>query len=90
MPPLLIVAAAVFVVALAFGGLGSYVAAEKRRAPSEGFVIGLLFGPLGVLVLALLRDGDHAPAPRPSPLRDDEPPDRIPWLVEAENRARRN
>lgn len=42
--------------------LGAWVAAEKERAPGEGAVLGLLFGPLGVLIEALLPNG--APAPR--------------------------
>lgn len=39
---------------VACAGLGSYVSAEKGRGPAEGFVLGLLFGPLGVVVALLL------------------------------------
>ena len=34
--------------------LGMYVSLRKRLSSREGFVLGLLFGPLGVLVAALL------------------------------------
>jgi hypothetical protein len=34
--------------------LGGFVAVQKHRAIAEGFVMGLLFGPFGVLVEALL------------------------------------
>jgi hypothetical protein len=39
---------------IVMGFLGAFVAAQKRRAVAEGFMMGLLFGPLGVLVEALL------------------------------------
>jgi hypothetical protein len=42
------------VLAVAFGGLGGWVATQKQRSALEGLVLGLLFGPLGVLVEALL------------------------------------
>jgi hypothetical protein len=38
----------------AFGGLGYYVAAQKGRPEAEGLLLGFLFGPLGVLLVALL------------------------------------
>jgi len=44
--------------------LGAWVAAQKARGAAEGFLLGLLFGPFGVLIEALL------PAPvvrRPAP-----------------------
>jgi hypothetical protein len=48
----------------AFGGLGAWIAAQKRRAAAEGALLGALFGPVGVLVEALLPDGDARPKPR--------------------------
>lgn len=36
------------------GWLGGWVARQKRRPPHEGAWLGLLFGPLGVIVEALL------------------------------------
>lgn len=39
---------------LACAGLGGYVSAQKGRNPGEGVVLGLLFGPLGVVVALLL------------------------------------
>ena len=39
---------------LVCGVLGSWVAAEKRRDTSEGFWLGFLLGPFGVLVELLL------------------------------------
>lgn len=35
-----------------------YVAAKKRRPIFEGFVFGLFFGPLGMLTIAGLPEGD--------------------------------
>jgi hypothetical protein len=52
---------AVVLVAPLFAGLGAYVATMKRRTPSEGIILGLLFGPFGVLV-ALLLPTEPAPA----------------------------
>lgn len=37
-----------------FGMLGRHVAVQKHRGVAEGFWLGGLFGPLGVLVVALL------------------------------------
>lgn len=46
---------AVIVIAwLAVSALGVYVAAQKGRDRFEGWLISILFGPLGVLVEALL------------------------------------
>jgi hypothetical protein len=44
-------------VAVAMGLLGLWVAAQKRRSPAEGCILGLCFGPLGVLIEALLPSG---------------------------------
>ena len=43
---------------------GRYVAIEKRRG--EGVLLGLLFGPLGVVVEALLPTGEAPAAPTPT------------------------
>jgi hypothetical protein len=43
-----------FIALLVFGLFGAWVAEEKGRSGIEGFFLGLLFGPLGVLVEALL------------------------------------
>jgi hypothetical protein len=40
-----------------FGALGSWVATQKNRDGGEGAVLGFLFGPLGVLIEALLPAG---------------------------------
>jgi hypothetical protein len=42
------------ILAILMGALGSWIAIQKSRNPAEGFVLGLFFGPLGVLVEALL------------------------------------
>lgn len=47
-----------------FAALGRWVAMNKRRRGAEGLTLGLLFGPLGVIVEALLPT---------NPERDDEP-----------------
>lgn len=36
---------------------GVWVAGQKNRKPSEGFLLGFLFGPFGVLIEALLPQG---------------------------------
>jgi hypothetical protein len=42
---------------LALGASGSWVAAQKGRSPGEGFALGCLLGPIGVLVEAMLPVG---------------------------------
>jgi hypothetical protein len=54
------------VVEIVMGSFGAWVAIQKRREPSEGFVLGLLFGPLGVLVEAMLPVGERQTV-QPSP-----------------------
>ncbi len=39
---------------LVMGGLGAFVAMKKGRSPTEGLIMGFLFGPFGVLITALL------------------------------------
>jgi hypothetical protein len=55
----------VIAVMLIFGAFGRYVAAEKNRDPGEGFLLGLLFGPLGVLVEACLPNIPPPATPAP-------------------------
>jgi uncharacterized membrane protein YsdA (DUF1294 family) len=42
------------VIAVLFACLGVYVASQCGRSSGEGFLLGLLFGPVGVIVAALL------------------------------------
>ena len=42
------------VVCMVTGFLGRYVAKEKNRSSSEGFILGFLFNLLGVIIVALL------------------------------------
>jgi len=42
------------IVWLVFACLGAWVASQKRREPVEGFFLGLLFGPFGCLIEAVL------------------------------------
>jgi hypothetical protein len=46
----------VFIVAIwaSFGGYGYWIASVKRRSPGEGLLLGILFGPVGCVVEALL------------------------------------
>ena len=44
----------VVVSAIASMALGAWVSIQKNRAPEEGMVLGLLFGPFGVLIAALV------------------------------------
>jgi hypothetical protein len=39
---------------LVFGGFGAWVSSQKGRGQGEGAVLGFLFGPLGILVAALM------------------------------------
>lgn len=39
---------------LIFGFLGAYIAEQKKRSGTEGFLLGFLFGPFGCLIEALL------------------------------------
>jgi hypothetical protein len=45
------------IMAVLMGALSAWVATQKHRDASEGFVLGLVFGPLGVLVESLLPEG---------------------------------
>jgi hypothetical protein len=56
------------ILAVAMGGLGAWIASQKQRDPSEGFILGLLFGPLGCLIEALLpsRNRGFGTSRRPS------------------------
>ena len=59
---------------VAFGGLGHYVATQKRRESSEGILFGLVGGPFGVMLLAMLPTKDSTAAePHPSPTRGTPP-----------------
>jgi hypothetical protein len=44
----------VIVSSFILGFLGSYVAKEKNRSGTEGFLLGFLFSFLGVIIVALL------------------------------------
>jgi hypothetical protein len=45
--------------------LSTWIAGQKNRGEDEGFILGALFGPLGVLVEALLPAHTPPPPPRP-------------------------
>lgn len=51
---------------IASGLLGIFVATQKRRSPIEGWWLGFLLGPFGVLLVALFPAGE---APKPKPMR---------------------
>lgn len=42
---------------LAMAALGAWVSLQKHRNPSEGLILGILFGPFGVLIAALMPIG---------------------------------
>jgi hypothetical protein len=67
----LTVAGIVVAASAAFAGLGYYVADQKGRSPAEGLLLGLLFGPLGCLIEALLpaQERDARPSPARSKRR---------------------
>lgn len=73
---------------LLWGPLGAWVASQKRRALGEGFVLGAVFGPFGVLIEALLPSASATPPKPPTasrPLGGDATPagadDALYWLV---------
>jgi hypothetical protein len=48
--------------AVVFGGFRAWIGVQKQRGGAEGFVLGLPFGPLGVLVELFLPQGQKATA----------------------------
>lgn len=53
-----------------FGFLGMWIASQKGRSEAEGFLLGLLFGPLGALIEAVLPNvtpQQRSAAPTPGP-----------------------
>jgi hypothetical protein len=56
---------AAVVVWVLLGPFGGWIAAQKYRSPVEGLALGWIFGPLGVIVEALL--------PTLSPMIEDTP-----------------
>ena len=52
-----------FVAWLIFAILGMWIANQKHREGGEGFILGLLFGPIGCLIEAILPNGTQ-PAKR--------------------------
>jgi len=69
----------IVVVALAFAALGAWIASQKNRDGGEGFILGLLFGPIGVIVEAVLPTlSQPAPQPlEPAPQLTEEEKDRL-------------
>ncbi len=62
------------VIWIAMGFLAAWIAAQKKRGPAEGFILGFVFGPLGVIVEALLPSQQAPIAGRPaSGLRGSKP-----------------
>ena len=69
------------------GGVGSWIATQKGRSGAEGFVLGVLLGPIGWIIEALLpqqtshrpqtqhyRSPDYDdPVPTPAPARPKQP-----------------
>jgi hypothetical protein len=48
-------------IACAFGGYGAWITAEKSRDALEGFLLGLLLGPIGVLIAVFLPTNARLP-----------------------------
>jgi hypothetical protein len=61
--------------AVLFAALGYYIAAQKGRPETEGLVLGLVFGPLGCLIEAILptieRNGQSPGSLEDAPARKD-------------------
>jgi hypothetical protein len=75
--------AALLLVGLVFGVLGSWVASQKHRAATEGAVLGFLFGPLGVLAEAVLPHGIPSGTTFRPTTRETPRPTRPLWEVDA-------
>lgn len=58
---------------LLFGGVASYFASQRGRDPLAWFVIGMLLGILGILLLFLLPPIDPANAEKEEPMPAKEP-----------------
>lgn len=74
--------------------LGTYVAAEKGRSSEEGVLLPVLFGPFGVLILALLpskakpaNSSEKATSPRQDAQATKEAIQRYHARIEAERKA---
>ncbi len=68
----LVVFIVVLIVWAVFGWFGAYIAEQKGRGSTEGFVLGFLFGPLGCLIEALLPT-QHRPLTYRRPISDMGP-----------------
>ncbi len=55
-----------------FGGLGFWIASQKRRPEAEGLVLGLIFGPLGCLIEGLMPTKSQEEADADFARRKDE------------------
>jgi hypothetical protein len=62
----------VVVWAVVFGCFGWYVAAQGRRDWLEGFFLGAIFGPFGVIVTALLLLNPHTPIQLDEDVQDED------------------
>lgn len=58
-------------VGLICGGFGSWIATQKHRDPGEGMLLGFVFGPIGLLIEAMLPN-------KPAPDRQSNPASVIP------------
>lgn len=60
-----------------FGLAGGYVSGQKRRPYGEGFLFGLLLGPIGLLIAALLPTVKRTTPEKVEPVREPTRPDTI-------------
>ena len=60
------------VVSMVTGFLGRYVAKEKNRSSSEGFILGFFFNLLGVVIVALLPTKEAKVAPKKVELTEEQ------------------
>lgn len=52
-----------------FVGLGAYISTQKNRQAIEGVLLALLFGPLGLIIAALLPTKPMVPPPPQAPMQ---------------------
>jgi muconolactone delta-isomerase len=69
---------ALMIYAATFGGLSMWIATQKNRDQGEGIILGLLFGPFGCLIEALMPAGTYTPPSEPH----------VPTSLDAETIAR--
>jgi len=70
---LLLIGLAVAATWAAFTWLGGWIASEKGRDPSQGYLLGFFLGLFGVMIVLFLPDGTYQAPVRRDDLEEDDP-----------------